>query len=243
MKTCIVSAYYRIPSKKPHEFYVSHLKRWFQAIRAPVIFFTTSESESEIRSWGYDLSNVTIVNLPYINFNAWSKFDSNFWKRQKERDVESYHTPELAAIWFEKKEFVQRAFELSDADVFIWCDAGCIRDDYSAAASREFGMRNLPSLDNDTLHVQSIRRQPVKEYYVYPEYRFACAIMAGNRSAWVNHSRLYDSVALEYDRKEISCNSDQYITQSCSDKHPEYYTEINPNGGRVDVWFFFLGIL
>jgi len=172
---------------------------------------------------------------------AWDR-GREFWNRQKERDPELYHTPELAAIWYEKKEFVLRALSLSDADQFIWCDAGCVRNDESERALLYFGCREMPLNDN-TLHIQHIRTQPYRPYYVYPEYRFAAAIIAGNRTAWNQYNTLYDMVLTDYDKEGISGTSDQHIMASCYDRQPSWFTTHAPRCTHIDHWFFMLEIL
>ena len=240
--TVIVSAFFKIPSKKPYSFYREYLHRWFRSIRAPTVFFTSEDVYDDILSMGYHLENVQFQIMTVNDFKAWN-LGRDFWERQQERDIEKYHTPELAAIWYEKKEFVKRAFSIIEADVYIWCDAGCVRDDVSEVAFTEFGLRSINLINNDKIHLQHIRFQPYKSYYVYPEYRYAGAIIAGNRQAWIEFDRLYYNVIKEYDENGISCNSDQYIMASCYDKTPHLFVEHTPTNLIVNPWFFFLGLL
>lgn len=238
----IVSAYYKIPSKQPHSYYIPLLHRWFRSISAPVLFFTSSELHKELKSLDILGTNVTIIELEFTELNAW-KLGRDFWDRQKQRDVEQYHTPELAAVWFEKKEFVLRAMEYTDANTFIWCDAGCIRDDTHEHLAKQFGKRDI-TLDDNKLHLQYIRDQPVKPFYVYPEYRIAGAIIGGNRNAWKHHAKLYDSVIRYYDDNKVCCNMDQYIIQSCTDQEPNAYSFHRVSNTYIsNPWFFFLETL
>jgi len=190
---------------------------------------------------GHDLSLVSFIIMTSNDFKAWER-GREFWNRQKERDPELYHTPELAAIWYEKKEFVVRALSLSDADQFIWCDAGCVRNDESEQAFIYFGCRGMPLNDN-TLHIQHIRIQPYRPFYVYPEYRFAGAIIAGNRTAWLQYKEIYDTVLSDYDNAGISGDSDQHIMASCYDRQPAWFTTHTPRCTHIDHWFFMLEIL
>ncbi len=244
MRSCIVSAYYKIPSKKPHTFYREHLKRWFRSITQPIVFFTTPDVQSEIEEFGYSTTHIHFVHLPFEELVAWSILGRSFWVTQCNRDAEKYHTPEVAAIWYEKKEFVRRAMELTNADVFIWCDAGCIRDKICEEVAHQFGTRCLDSLNNGCLHLQNIRTYQTKSLYTYPDIGVACAIMAGNRDAWRNHSILYDNVVQKYDDAQTSCNSDQYVTMTCTQIQPELYTlHRNTAPSSIDEWFFFIQTL
>ena len=239
--TVVVSAFFKIPSKQPYSFYREHLTRWFRSIRCPVIFYTTPDVWYDILSMGYDISHVIVRYETIEQWKAW-ELGREFWDRQKERDVETYHTTELAAIWYEKKEFVKRAFEISDATVFIWCDAGCVRDDQSEAAMKEFGFRNFP-LNDGRIHVQRIHRIPYKKWYSHPDYCYAGAIIAGNRHAWIHFDSIYGRVLREYDMNRICCHSDQYIMASCNDREPDIFYEHEPGNSSINEWFFLLSVI
>ncbi len=242
MTTVLVTAYYKIPSKQPHSFYMEHIKRLIRSVTSSVIFFTTSDIQAEITEFGYDISHIQFVTLPFEDLSAWSKLGRDFWDRQKERDPELYHTPELGAIWYEKKEFVNRAMQLSNAQFFIWCDAGCIRDTNAEEAAIKFGLRNY-KFTPGKLHIQKIRNIPEKIYYTHPDISIAGAIIAGDRIAWDKHSELYDSVLKEYDMAGIAAMSDQYVTNTCISMCPELYMPVIPHQINVDEWFFFLQLL
>ena len=111
MKSIIVSAYYRIPSKQPHEFYIPHIKRFLSGIKNFIIFFTEPElveEFSKIRG-----------NLPIqfvTDHDIFGKRNRTFWEKQCQLDCEKYHTPELGAIWYNKKEFVLRTIEIMELE-------------------------------------------------------------------------------------------------------------------------------
>lgn len=235
----IVSAYFKIPSKQPHSFYQGHLRRFFNSIRESLVFFTTADLYQEFISYGYNLSHINFQIIEFSDLVAWKKFGPDFWKRQTLRDPEKYHTPEVAAFWFEKKEFILKTMDLlPNETIFIWCDSGCIRDNASELAAKNFGTRK--DLNNGKLHLQCISDTPVKQpFYVYPHAYIAGAIQVGNRNAWLSHSILYDSVVIEYDTATVSCNSDQYVIHSCINKQPNFY-EIHHNNTNINPWFFFL---
>jgi hypothetical protein len=238
---CIVSAYYKIPSKKPHDWYTPYLLRWFRSVRAESIhFFTTQDVIDEISSQ-VDVSHITFHCIPFSELTANAK-GSEFWERQYARDAERYHSPQLGMIWYEKRHFVRRAIELDKkADVFIWCDAGCIRNDVSENAARLFGTRNR-QLNDDKLHLQLIQRIQLNEFYRYPDKAVACAIIAGNRKAWEIYTQLYEDCLVEYDIINISGISDQYVTIRCIlKKFDSFYLYLEH--GAVDEWFKFLEIL
>jgi hypothetical protein len=118
-----------------------------------------------------------------------------------------------------------------------------VRDDISEYALLDFGKRQYPANDG-RLHIQYIRYIQPKDFYQYPDVRFAGAIMAGTREAWLRYDMIYEDVLNEYDRSGYCCNSDQYILSRCYDRDPSiFYAHpyAYPNG--IDPWFFFLGII
>ena len=242
MRTLVVSAYYKIPSKASHSTYKAHLTRFFRSIRCAVLFFTSADLVDELRLLVPSSSAVRFQTLDMSDWTAWKKGRA-FWERQTARDPERYHTPELAAVWYEKKEFVARAIEQSsDAfDTFLWCDAGCVRDDLSEEALRSFGLRNAPIHDGK-LHLQQINAMTPKPFYTYPDVRIAGAILAGNRAAWHWFRYVYEIALDDYDGAGISANSDQYVMARCVDQNASQFS-LWPNGTRLDDWFFFLEVL
>ena len=243
MRTLVVSAYYKIPSKASHAVYTDYLRRFFRSIRCSVLFFTSADLVDELRSMTPPSSPVRFCVVERADWVAWNKGRA-FWDRQKARDVEAYHTPELAAVWYEKKEFVSRAMEMPDYaafDVFIWCDAGCVRDDSSEEALCSFGLRNAP-LHDGKLHVQQIKTPALKAFYSFPDVRIAGAILAGNRAAWSLVRYLYEVALEDYDAAGVSGNSDQYVLARCIDQSPSQFS-CWPNCTSLDRWFFFLGVL
>jgi len=241
MRTIVVSAYYAIPSKKPHSEYKDYLKRWFRSIRCPVMFFTSADLLGELQSMAPTSSTHIQWNVVEPReWNAWS-LGRTLWERQKARDPESYHTPELAAVWYEKKEFVGRAILLTEADVYVWCDAGCVRNDSTEEAMTSFCLRDAP-LNDDKIHIQEIKRIPQKSFYTFPDTRIAGGVMGGNKTAWSHYIPLYDKVLHEYDAAAVSANMDQYVIARLCDQVPALFAVHLPNNS-LDPWFFLIGAL
>ena len=227
MKSIIVSAYYRIPSKQPHEFYIPHIKRFLSGIKNFIIFFTEPElveEFSKIRG-----------NLPIqfvTDHDIFGKRNRTFWEKQCQLDCEKYHTPELGAIWYNKKEFVLRAIEIMELECpYIWCDAGCIRYDQDIS---DFGTRG--SIPHDKILLQSFIQIPDEKFFRFPFVGIAGAIMAGYTEAWKKMSILYDEMIDTYTEYGVCCNMDQYILASIQ-KDKLFDSRI------VKDWFDFLNIL
>jgi hypothetical protein len=242
MTTCIVSAFYKIPSKMPYEWYLPKIINFFKSVRAvPVVFFTTPDVIEDVQKYT-TTEHAKIVYLPFEDLNAFKKYGIAFWERQKSRDPQEYHTYQLGAVWYEKKEFVIRAVDIQRSEVYIWCDAGCVRDQLSCTLGAQFGTRTNYNINDNRMHIQKISEQSTQDFYRF-DYKFVGgAIIAGNALAWMSYSELYDTILLKYDLNEVPAIMDQYIMKSCIDVRPELFVLYDQNS-TIDKWFKFLELL
>ena len=246
MTTFIITAYFKIPSKKPHDWYFPYLLNFVKNVRGNVIFFTTQDVIDELNT---ECPNIQFIISKVEEFVAFERFGVEFWDRQYSRDCERYHSPQLGAIWYEKKQFVLKAIELiekqivSTDNIYIWCDAGCVRDKESSLALLSFGKRNI-NLNDNKLHLQQVGFPQQTQFYFHIRGvdGLACAIMAGNKEAWIEYDKLYDMVLTEYDRNGVCGISDQYITLSCVDRNLNLFT-LYTDTTIINKWFKFLEIL
>ena len=241
---CIVSAYYKIPSKKPHEWYLPYLLRWFRSAACntvPVHFFTTEDIREELRALT-DISRIQFHILPFEQLTA-AQLGREFWEMQYARDPERYHSPELGMIWYEKRHFVRRVMELErGASAFIWCDAGCIRNDGCEEVAKKLGCRFV-AYEKCRMYLQCIKEPTLKQFYQYPDEYIACGLLAGDRAGWTEFIRLYEGTLFEYSSVGISTISDQHITSSCVSKKPGLFLLCTEEGKVDGTWFKFLELL
>jgi hypothetical protein len=239
MSSTIVTAYYEIPSKASKEKYLPWIHNFLTFIEGNIVFFTTEnliEHFKSIRS-----HNIIYKILPFSEFNAIQEHGWDFWKRHKSLDPEPYHTPELGAIWYEKKEFVLRVIEENpfNTEYFIWCDAGCVRHESCRGRIKSFG-QNLSRINSEKLNVQMIRPIKNKLFYRFPDVCIAGAIMIGKSEHWKNFKKLYDIVMKIYDTENVPVIMDQYIMVSIIEKFPGELNPIFSNKNYIDEWFFLL---
>jgi len=216
------------------------LIRWFRSVgTAPTVhFFTTDDVKAEIESL-VSTGNVVFHILPFESLTALT-LGRTFWEEQYSRDPERYHSPELGMIWFEKQWFVNRVIQIDQASVFVWCDAGCIRDDKTEHAAKLFGRRGV-SMDDGKMHLQQVSPMSSKPFYRYPDVSIAGAIMIGNREAWAGFNSQYMVSLREYHAAAISAISDQYVIARCVNTHPEHYVLHKPPVSICE-WFSFLEV-
>lgn len=242
----IVSAYFRIPSKKSHEFYMENIKRFLRNVSTPIVFFTTPDFVDELanmRPIEYPITFSTYESIYEIE--AFKKYGFSFWKHHSDLDGGptrgNLTSPELAAIWYNKKEFILRAYEITQSDEqYIWCDAGCIRTDAWLPYIRNFGTK----LDvGDKLAFQLLRELPsTPQLLTWPSLNIAGAIIAGRIESWKTCGALYDEILKKYDEKNIPAASDQYVWGSTITFWSDSFLTIKPVYSP-DEWFFFLKMM
>lgn len=243
----IVSAYFKIPSKASHEFYLDHLQRFLKSITTHIEFFTTADLVPILSQMRGNLPIHFNIMDSINDLNAFKFYGYDFWKKQCSIDVEKYHTPEVAAIWYEKKEFVKKIIDMyrihdpSFNQPIIWCDAGCVRDDAWLNIIHSFG-KNIQAIPENKLLMQTLNTIPNKEYFMFPDTYIAASIIAGYPNTWNICSESYNNTIIKYNTKNICCNSDQYVWASTINAYPELF-ELIPVKPCINKWFYFLEYL
>jgi hypothetical protein len=243
-RNVVVSAYFKIPSKQNHEWYIPHIVRFFRGITANTVFFTTPDVIKEVQKHT-STDHVKIVYMTFDDCHALGEeYGREFWERQYSRDTEKYHSPELGVIWYEKREFVRKAMAIiPDADVYIWCDAGCVRDEMSEKCFKFFGHRERINTNDGRIHLQQVEPATADStFYIFPNCFIGGAIICGNKTAWEMYRCVYDDSLKQYDRREIPAISDQYVTQRCVHTSPDLFV-LHSEETYGDKWFKFINLL
>jgi hypothetical protein len=248
----IVSAYFKIPSKKSHTFYLEHLYRFFDFLQGnEIVFFCTSEMKVEILNFRLDFSKVLFILCDFNDLPILKKFPISFWEKHKNIDIETYHTPELGIIWASKKEFLCRATEIyPSTDWFLWVDAGCVRvDSWKEPCKQLFKRTTL----EPGVYLQNLNPLPKGQEYFQctGEYWIAGGLIYAHRDYIHTFSNVYDTMLKRYDDVGVSCISDQYIMASIVNKNSETYLKTidfydlqNEFKNMVpSEWFFFLSYI
>ncbi len=247
-KAIIVSAYYKIPSKQSHDFYVPYLKNFFSYLgHRKIIFFCDNEIHEEIKTFNINLNNVIFIIKNFNELSKLNKFPMEFWQKHIELDEEKYHRAELGIIWASKEEFIKEASEyLPDDEWFIWVDAGCIRTELWAEECKNF-LRRAKSLSKG-VYLQALNIPPLEQIF----FKFnrginyiAGAIILVHKDYIEKLIDTYDEILNVYDKNNIPVIMDQYILASIyTIIKPEWLHLIKYDNQPVpDKWFFFLGYL
>lgn len=231
----LVSAYYTIPTRKqPESFYIENIKRFFQFVKVPVLFFTDEATLLKLPPAG---ENIQFRILEFKDLEVFQEFPQEFWERQITRDPETYHTWQLGAIWANKKYFVKEAAKTVKDDWLLWMDAGCIRTDRWAPFIEHLGTRNYTQMPG--VYIQALQPVPAKNYFKYPDIYIAGGVILFHRDYINIYIDQYNHNLKEYDINEIPGTMDQYVMASMT-QNSYFVHAINRKPVCPDEWFFFL---
>ena len=260
----IVSAYYRLPkSKHSYESYKQWVTTFLKYVEGPLVFFTTEEEEPWIQEARGDLP-LCVVPMPFEKFPFQTPDWMEFWTRTMEEQDEfkHLHSPEQFVIWNSKTWMVLNAMALNpfQTDKFVWCDAGCWRDERIAKAvgpqwpNPETLCDEMLFLDIRTIEWQ---REAVRAGtpWIQIDTRNAkenCiggTIFAGGKKAWQTWAAAYYNTLEEYKARGWFAGDDQSVMMSTdlrlqvSEKTPPRHI-LAPQrdgyyNGMGDRWFAF----
>ena len=208
----VVSAYYPMKSKHSIEEYKKWMKDFYGSIGFNLVFFTNKEYTPLIKEIRKDfMENTLIITLEFEDLEVFKKYPMSFWADQKKIDHESYHTPELYAIWYEKKEFIKKVSLQNpfNTEYFIWMDAGVCRDKKWIPYLKEFP--NVNKIPKNKILISRI----TDDFEEFDDLKHKDCVggnlIAGHKNTWDKYYKLYDTTMEDYIRKKKFVGKDQSI--------------------------------
>jgi glycosyltransferase involved in cell wall biosynthesis len=237
----IVTAYYPIKSKFLIQDYIEWLEFW-KTQNKNLVFFTSLEYVPLIENLRSNYKEKTkVISLDFDNLEAFKKYSKDFWLSQKCLDHEEYHTYELYAIWYEKKEFVKKAILLNpfNTNKFVWCDAGICRDKVWIPSIQSFP--NAYKIPEDKFLVLRIT-----DFEVHDDFKkINCVgggILAACKNVWLDFCEQYDVMIKRYVEKNKFVGKDQSIIASMIKENPSAFKLVSRYKNFDDFlcWFTLL---
>ena len=243
--TCVVTAFYEMPSKHPVQKYLDWMEPFFSGVPCNMVIFTEKKFESLFWNWRAEWPEKTkVICLPREEFGA-EKWGGQFWESQKEYDHEQAHSPELYKIWYEKKEFVLRAISMDafGAEKFVWCDAGILRFPNWLAAIQTFPDESKIQNGKMTLlNIAPFQENETCDSIFQHVNRIGGGIQAADRETWRWWSSMYDEMMKRFIASNRFCGKDQSIMASIVLQNPEKIALIQPpeDFHPIAKWFILL---
>lgn len=258
--TTIVTGYFKIKSKFPHNQYIEWMENMLKNIATPMVIFTDKETENiitQLRKPHLQNTKIIITSINEFYCYKWIKL----WQKHHNLDPEkNIHSPELYMIWAEKTEMVRKAIELNpfNSEFYLWCDIGCFRNRTHLGDLNPLDCINWPT----ETKVKSLKNNKVyfdKTGFINPCYGILLEngvtlhpltnVLATVGGLFILHKNMisiwhneYYSMLQNYFNINRFAGKDQTIMANICLKKPNIVELINvpPN---EDKWFYFLKFL
>eukprot|EP00090_Calanus_glacialis_P002936 TRINITY_DN12144_c0_g1_i5.p1 TRINITY_DN12144_c0_g1~~TRINITY_DN12144_c0_g1_i5.p1 ORF type:complete len:303 (+),score=59.94 TRINITY_DN12144_c0_g1_i5:45-953(+) len=126
----IITAYYKIPSKRSHEEYLSFMEN-FLTIQDCLVVFTTPDQELTILALRPPAYPIIVIPTLIQSFLVSEIVSSSEWEKQEKMDNEQGigHNRDLYSVWSEKTNMMKIVSDLNpySSSYFIWLDIGAVR--------------------------------------------------------------------------------------------------------------------
>ena len=250
----VVTAYYPIASKYTIQEYMKWIMQFWPHIPCNLIFYTEPGLVESFETLFSGRDKTRVVGLPISSLAAFNRLSPHIWMDTHRLDTEKTHTPELYALWYEKKEFVQRAIASNpfQSKEFVWCDAGIGRYPEWIPLLQRFPTKELipqgkmlvlsidPLLHTDFAEgVDGIRGD------FGTRATFGGGILASDIEGWNRWSRAYDAMFMRYYLAGRFVGKDQNIMASMilEDSELALYIKRPVGMGPIEGWFYLLFFL
>ena len=249
----VVSAYYPIKSKFGMEKYAEWIQGFWPKTQCPLIFFTDPSISPQFEQLFKDRQAPTkVIGLPFDRLAAFRKLSPSVWHDTHQIDHErDRHSPELYAVWYEKKEFVLRAIELNPfgSEHFVWCDAGiCRYPDWTAQLQAFPRHETIPTGKMLVLRINPFDSQPPPpdKHGIRGDFTQGASvgggILASDISGWREWNKHYDAMLMRYLLAGRFIGKDQNIMASMILERPDSVVLVDPPPvmNSVQLWFYLL---
>lgn len=253
-KPTVVTAYYPIRSKFTVDEYMGWIMQFWPCIPCNLIFYTEPGLVPIFEKLFARRSNTQIIGVDSLSLAAFNKLSPLIWIETQRLDTERGHTPELYALWYEKKEFIQRAIALNpfQSKEFVWCDAGIGRYPEWLPLLQRFPEKEfIPKGKMLVLNIDPLLPGDFvpDEHGIRGAFEtratFGGGILASDIEGWNRWNKAYDAMFMRYYLAGRFVGKDQNIMASMilEDSELAIYVKRPASMGPVQGWFFLLFFL
>jgi len=247
----VVSAYYPIRSKYSIEQYIGWILSFWPRTSCSLVFYTDPSLVPILEQAFLSKTSVRVVGLPLSSLSAFTKLSYKVWLGARRLDTEPTHTPELYALWYEKKEFVLRTIASNPfcSDRFVWCDAGIGRYPELNVALQRFPLREkIPQGKLLVLEIDPLKQEDcgTDAWGIPGKFdavaTFGGGILASDAPGWMRWSSAYDAMLMRYHLAGRFIGKDQNIFASMILEQPDLAVTVRRPDvlGPIVGWFYLL---
>jgi hypothetical protein len=243
----VVSAYYPVPSKHSVEEYLRWIHEFWPRMQCAMVFFTEPAMVEPMRKLLGAAAGrpIEIIGLPFSDFTAFHRYPPTLWAQAHQLDPEKgYHTPELYALWYEKKEFVLRTAARNpfQSEFFVWVDAGICRwPDWTPLIQGFPAPEFIPRGSMLTLQIEpGVFDTSGTDYSTISSV--GGGILAADAPTWSRWSAAYDATLTRFVAEGRFIGKDQVLmaTMIAEDRSLATLVQAPQALGPIRKWFYLL---
>lgn len=250
----VVTAYYPIRSKFTVKEYINWIGQFWPNVSCALVFYTSPNLVELFERVFSGRSNTRVIGVPFSSLEAFHKLSPKVWTDTYSLDKEKGHSPELYALWYEKKEFILRTIRENpfSSDRFVWCDAGIGRSSEWASLLKRFPLKNrIPRDKVLILEIDPLKKEDscIDEWGIPGRFdeaaTFGGGILASGLEGWMRWSKAYDAMLMRYHLAGRFIGKDQNIMASMILQEPGLVSIVKrPHAlGSIVGWFYLLFFL
>jgi len=225
----VVSAYYKIPSKRTHSEFDIFINNFLNNINCNLIIFTSKDLIQYFKNKIKDRTNIILIIKEFDNLEIYKKYN-NIWDSQYLiDDQKNIRSKYCYIIWNSKLNFIKEAIEINyfNSDKFIWNDIGSIRNSEYIDLLKFYPLYdNISNIKIDIILLNSSIDENKK--YFKDEIHFSGAIFGGVINVLLEFHKLYYEKFDEYLKNNQFIGCDQQMILSVYLKNKELFNAINP---------------
>lgn len=250
-ETTIVSCFYQLNYSK-HKLinYVLWMIN-FLKIKTPKIIYTDEKTFNKLFINIKD-DSVKFIIYEIDDFIVSNKLTCLQWKHQQAIDPEMFiHNTELYKIWNEKTHMLKKSIENNyfKSDYFLWCDAGCFRNELTIKYYQQWPNLNKLKENKDKLTLLNIEDFQFIEISSLDlvdftrKNRVGGGIFGGHKEICLKWHKYYYEMLNKFLKNDLFLGKDQsimanvYIESLRMDDN--FINLVNiPQNYQKDKWFF-----
>jgi hypothetical protein len=258
--TTIVSCYYLLPNNKKRSVhqYMNWIATFLNHCTSPIVMFSDGPIADQMDAFRKARGNWLLVRTPLADLHFGSDEELAYMAH---RANYTPVTPDVMRIWMNKSHLLSKVAKANpfNTDSFIWCDAGCWRDENFAKVYAPGWPKSPPKALTSSwiVNMEDIRLpKPNTDFeefvtnYIPHLLRpaFTGAIFGGDREAVINFKEIFTKVFEICRARVIPIVGDQEICgvtvlwMESQGMPTKFYDETNLPPG-TDNWFMLQSLL
>lgn len=244
----VVTAFYPIKSKFSKNQYLEWGKT-FMKLKSPIVLFTESNLIKDLKELREDRP-IKFVEIPFEELDTWQLYKDKWIENHKVDPENSYHTPELYAVWAQKAFFIEKAIHNNyfNTQHFFWCDFGAFRNPNIESIVLE-SFPQIKYFNDDKLLLEGIGDLQESDKVIDPDglplphvwndVRLVGGLWGGSIKACLQWKKSYKEMLEKYFEKNRFAGKDQTVMLSTYMDNPEIATIVKHSEPHLNSWFFF----